>query len=133
MSRQYRFVAARAGHRCEYCRAPEVVFNLRFEVEHIVPVSKSGSDEDSNLALSCRGCNLFKSDAETAFDPVTAEFVAMYHPRQLVWQEHFAFVPESCAVEGTTAVGRAMVAQLQMNNPMQLASRRWWMTLGLYP
>jgi hypothetical protein len=35
MNPHYRVVAQRAGHRCEYCRAPEAVFNFPFEVEHI--------------------------------------------------------------------------------------------------
>jgi len=41
----YSFVAQRAEHRCEYCRAPEVVFNLAFEVDQIIPLSKNGRDE----------------------------------------------------------------------------------------
>ena len=35
-------VARRASHRCEYCHAPEVVFNLPFEVEHVVPLVGGG-------------------------------------------------------------------------------------------
>ena len=49
MNRNYPTVASRAGHCCEYCRAPEAIFNLPFEVEHIVPSSRQGSDDDSNL------------------------------------------------------------------------------------
>ena len=37
MNPQYAEVARRAGHRCEYCHAPEVIFNFPFEVEHILP------------------------------------------------------------------------------------------------
>ena len=33
----YDLVAARAGYRCEYCHAPEVLFNHRFPVDHIIP------------------------------------------------------------------------------------------------
>ena len=36
MNPRYSAVAERAGHRCEYCGAPEVVFNFPFEVEHII-------------------------------------------------------------------------------------------------
>ena len=28
--------------RCEYCHAPEVVFNFPFEVEQIIPIAKRG-------------------------------------------------------------------------------------------
>ena len=37
MNPNYPFVAERACHRCEYCHAPEAIFNFPFEVEHIVP------------------------------------------------------------------------------------------------
>ena len=58
MNRRYVNVAARAGHRCEYCRAPEVIFNLPFEVEHVVPISRQGPDDEPNLALACRPASL---------------------------------------------------------------------------
>ncbi len=48
MNPRYVQVALRAGHRCEYCHAPEVVFNFPFEVEHIIPVSRCGLDTESN-------------------------------------------------------------------------------------
>lgn len=44
MNPYYTAIAQRANHRCEYCKAPEVVFNFPFEVEHIVPLSRQGSD-----------------------------------------------------------------------------------------
>ncbi len=62
MNPSYPLVAARARHACEYCRAPEIVFNLPFEVEHITPQSRGGKTTEDNLALSCRSCNLYKSD-----------------------------------------------------------------------
>ncbi|MBC7854323.1 MAG: HNH endonuclease [Pirellulaceae bacterium] len=62
MNAAYAAVARRAEHRCEYCHAPEVVFNFPLEVEHIVPPQRGGSGELDNLALACRACNLFKSD-----------------------------------------------------------------------
>ena len=51
MNRHYAGVAERAGHRCEYCHAPEAIFNLPFEVEHIVPTSRGGPDDESNRRL----------------------------------------------------------------------------------
>jgi len=66
----YPFVAERAGHRCEYCHAPEGIFNVPFEVDHILPLAKGGLDEETNRALACRACNLHKSDATGGFDPV---------------------------------------------------------------
>jgi 5-methylcytosine-specific restriction endonuclease McrA len=42
MNPHYPLVSARARHSCEYCRAPEIVFNLPFEVEHIIPLARGG-------------------------------------------------------------------------------------------
>ena len=43
MNPGYEAVALRAGHRCEYCRAPEAVFNFPFEVEYIIPLVHAGA------------------------------------------------------------------------------------------
>jgi hypothetical protein len=60
MNPYYSAIAERANHRCEYCHAPELVFNFPFEVEHITPLSQQGTNDESNLALACRSCNLRK-------------------------------------------------------------------------
>ena len=39
MNPRYGSVAVQAGHQCEYCHAPEAIFNFPFEVEHIIPSS----------------------------------------------------------------------------------------------
>ncbi|PYS66694.1 MAG: hypothetical protein DMF74_00250 [Acidobacteria bacterium] len=36
------------------------MFNLPFEVEHVIPISRDGTDGETNLALACRSCNLHK-------------------------------------------------------------------------
>lgn len=92
MNRHYPAVADRAGHRCEYCHAPEEVFNFPFEVEHVVPVARGGTSDDSNLALACRGCNLFKSDGADGADgtdPETGVAARLFHPRRDVWEFTF--------------------------------------------
>ena len=48
-------VALCAGHRCEYCHAPEAAFNLSFEVEHITLVSLRGADTAANWVLGVPG------------------------------------------------------------------------------
>src|SRR2546421_2921200 len=89
MNPRYPAVARRAAHRCEYCHAPEVVFNLHFEVEHIQPQAEGGTDEESNLALACRSCNLYKSDHLSGFDEVTQSESRLFHPRRDAWSDHF--------------------------------------------
>ena len=89
MNARYTRVALRAQKRCEYCHAPEEVFNFAFEVEHLFPQSRGGSDELDNLALSCYACNRFKSDFVTGFDEVIQQDVALFNPRRDLWEEHF--------------------------------------------
>lgn len=81
MNPRYAAIAARARHRCEYCHAPEAVFNFPFEVEHILPPGRGGLDELANLALACRSCNLFKSDCVETLDPVSELMAKLFHPR----------------------------------------------------
>jgi hypothetical protein len=133
MSGYYAGVAERAGHRCEYCRAPEAIFNLPFEVEHIVPASRGGPDDESNLALACRACNLYKSDQQSGVDETTREVVRLFDPRRDRWDEHFRVEPEDDAIQGLTPVGRVTVACLRMNRDIQREARRSWMQLRLYP
>jgi hypothetical protein len=130
----YPVVAERAAHRCEYCHAPEVVFNVPFEVDHVIPVSKEGRDEFDNLALACRSCNLWKSDVVTAVDPETQAAIPLFNPRQQSWQDHFE--PQSdppFRLIGKTPTGRATIVQLHMNTPLQLVARSQWIMLGIFP
>lgn len=133
MNPLYPLVAARARHRCEYCHAPEAVFNFPFEVEHIVPQSHGGTDQESNLPLACRSCNLRKSDHQDGWDDHTGRDVPLFHPRLEHWHEHFAYHGKSRMIIGTTPTGRATVNRLQLNAPGQLAARLQWTRLGLFP
>lgn len=51
------FVYQRDGHRCVYCGAHQ---NL--SLDHVVPLSRGGSNDLDNLATACRSCNSQKSN-----------------------------------------------------------------------
>jgi hypothetical protein len=129
----YQAVARRAGHRCEYCHAPEAVFNFPFEVEHVYPTSRGGADDESNLCLSCRACNLRKGSRLSFRDDLTGDDVPLFDPRAQRWQEHFTVDPESAEINGSTPAGRATVAGLDLNHPLQLLARQMWIRLRLFP
>ncbi|HEX8680841.1 MAG TPA: HNH endonuclease signature motif containing protein [Ardenticatenaceae bacterium] len=130
----YPFVAKRAEHRCEYCRAPEVIFNVPFEVDHIIPTSRGGGDEPQNWALACRACNLRKSNALDAIDPLTQKRTPLFNPRTEMWDEHFEIDEEAPSfLKARTAIGRATIDQLKMNAPLQRAARQQWIKLNLFP
>jgi hypothetical protein len=131
MNPNYPFVSARARHACEYCRAPELVFNLPFEVEHITPQARGGETREDNLALSCRSCNLYKSDHTRAFDELTGREVGLFNPRLDAWREHFSIDEETGEIRGLTESGRATVSRLRINSAAQVSARRQWLLLGL--
>ena len=133
MNPHYTQVALRAGHRCEYCHAPEAVFNLPLEVEHIVPVSRGGNDTAANWALACRACNLYKATHVSGNDPESFAIVRLFHPREDQWEDHFRVAAESGEIEGLTPIGRVTVVRLGMNSAAQVVARQQWMRLGQFP
>ena len=133
MNPRYPTIAERAAYRCEYCHAPESVFNFPFEVEHIQPQARSGSDDLDNLALACHACNLYKSDFETGPDEQNQVEIILFHPRQDAWELHFAVDTERAEIIGRTPVGRATIERLRLNRPQQINARRRWKQLGLFP
>ena len=133
MNPLYPDVAERAGERCEYCRAPEQVFNFAFDVEHIQPRAAGGDSAEDNLALACASCNLYKSDTTTGQDDATGQTHPLFHPRRDRWEDHFRFHSHTGRIEGVSPVGRATVARLRLNSDFQQRARRHWARLGLYP
>ncbi len=129
----YAGVALRAQRRCEYCRAPEDIFNFHFEVDHVVPVALGGANDLDNFALACPACNLYKSNALTGFDADTQADAPLFHPRHDRWNDHFGLSAQNGHVEGLTPVGRATVARLRINHPDQLEARVLWIRLNLFP
>jgi len=81
MNPDYTMIAQQASHRCEYCKAPEVIFNFPFEVDHIVPLSRQGSNDEANLALACRSCNLQKGNRISEISSGSNTEVRFFHPR----------------------------------------------------
>jgi hypothetical protein len=98
-----------------------------------VPVALEGRNQETNLALACRSCNLLKSAFVTGFDGVNQEMVRLFHPREDGWEDHFCVEQESGEIVGLTSTGRATITRLQMNHELQRAARRQWMRLGLFP
>jgi CRISPR/Cas system Type II protein with McrA/HNH and RuvC-like nuclease domain len=70
LSKKLRFeVFKRDGFKCQYCGS--IPPNVILEVDHIIPVSKSGTDEIDNLITSCFDCNRGKSNRELTVLPKT--------------------------------------------------------------
>ena len=52
------YLLLKYAYRCAYCSKTDVPF----EIDHIRPRSRSGSNRISNLALACHGCNTAKGN-----------------------------------------------------------------------
>jgi hypothetical protein len=133
MNPYYTAIAERANHRCEYCHAPELIFNFPFEVEHIIPISRQGVDNEVNLALACRSCNLRKGTRVSGIAPDSNTEVRFFDPRQDWWSDHFQVHSESGIVTGITSIRKVTVENLAMNSSAQVAARQLWIRLGLFP
>lgn len=129
-----RRVRSTASNRCGYCLSPQHLVMARLEIEHIIPLSKQGSNDESNLWLACPLCNRYKSDKIAAIDPETGQEVPLFNPRMQVWSEHFQWADDGIRIIGQTAIGRATVAALHLSDdPDALEVRRYWVLAGWHP
>jgi hypothetical protein len=103
------------------------------EIEHIIPKSKGGTDDEENLWLACRSCNLFKSDQTHGRDPLTGRRVRLFNPRRQKWWRHFRWSEKGTLIIGRTACGRATVVALNLNNLVAVTVRRNWILAGWHP
>ena len=126
-------VVARANGCCEYCRSPLRLSPDPFSIEHILPRALRGTEELTNLALSCQGCNGSKYTHTEAIDPVTGETVQLFNPRSHVWAEHFMWGDAFTLLVGLTPTGRATVEKLRLNRPGVVNLRRMLRLAGEHP
>lgn len=127
------YVAVRAGYCCEYCLSQLLYAPDPFAVDHITPRALGGTNDLNNLAYACLGCNGRKFTATTVIDPVTGLSVALYHPRQHQWAEHFAWNEDFTLLIGLTPIGRATIVRLELNRAGVVNLRRMLQPLGKHP
>jgi 5-methylcytosine-specific restriction endonuclease McrA len=94
---------------------------LTHHIEHVVARKHGGTNDDSNLALACHRCNLHKGPNLTGVDRSTHEIVPLFHPRHDQWLNHFEV--RGARIEGKTAIGRATVRVLAMNDARRIELR----------
>ncbi len=102
-------------------------------IEHIIPLARNGTSEESNLWLSCAWCNSFKGIQIEAIDPLSRKTAILFHPRQQDWFEHFVWSDDGLRIIGLTPTGRATAQALQLNNEFIIPARRHWVLAGWHP
>jgi len=126
-------VCRRAKFLCEYCHTSEKWQYVRFTVDHIIPVSRGGTDEEENLALACFHCNRRKGWSVTGLDPDSGEEVSLFHPRKHVWRDHFIWSADRLYVIGLTEIGRATIEALELNRDRMVRIRAADVAVGRHP
>lgn len=126
-----RLVIERAGSRCEYCLVHQDHRPESLHVDHIIALKHRGQTTSDNLALACALCNYAKGANLATFDPLSATFVPLFHPRTQHWQEHFALA--GAYIVGRTAIGRGTAEALRFNEAERVEDRRLLLVAGLYP
>src|ERR1700722_18848110 len=86
-----RLVLDRAENTCEYCRLPQWLDVLPFQIDHVIAEQHHGPTAAENLALSCLNDNLHKGPNIAGLDPDTGLLTRLFHPRQDNWEEHFGW------------------------------------------
>jgi hypothetical protein len=126
-------VCDRAAGLCEYCHASETWQYVEFTMEHLIPLVAGGETTTANLALACFACNRRKGDRRAGIDPATGEELALFHPRNDRWNDHFAWSADGLRIVGTTATGRATVNALELNRERNQRVRAADMVVGRHP
>jgi hypothetical protein len=123
-----------ARHRCGNCLSPQRLVMARLELEHLIPISKGGTNEESNLWLSCPLCNRYKADRLVARDPQSGEEVPLFNPRLEHWSDHFRWTEDALRIVALTPKGRATVAALHLDDdPDAIVVRSYWVLAGWHP
>ena len=129
-ARRRQLVRLRASERCEYCRLPEAADEWPFHVEHIIARQHGGDNSDDNLCWACIRCNVHKGTNLASIDPQTGQRTSLFDPRRQNWTDHFAVL--DAQVVGLTAIGRATVRLLHMNDHRRIELRRELIEQGLF-
>ena len=117
-----RLVAERARSRCEYCLLHEDDSFHPHQIDHIVSRKHGGATHESNLALACLRCNVWKGSDIASLDPLTGALVPLFNPRTQSWSDHFRI--DGPILEPLTPEARATARLLRLNLDQRVVERR---------
>lgn len=126
-----RLVTLAAKGCCEYCRIHNDDNFLSHEIDHIVSEKHRGSTTLENLCLSCFDCNRYKGSDIGSLDVDTNQYVQLFNPRTMNWDEHFQL--DNFKISPISAIGRVTEFVLRFNSEERLQKRRELLRLLRYP
>ena len=104
---------------------------LSHEIDHIVSEKHRGSTTPENLCLSCFDCNRYKGSDIGSIDIDTNQYVQLFNPRTMDWDEHFQC--DDFKIVPISAIGRVTEFVLRFNSEERLQKRRELLRLLRYP
>jgi hypothetical protein len=124
-------VVERASSCCEYCGLPDDVVLISHQPDHIIATKHGGLTTLDNLAYACYACNHQKGSDIASIDPQTGRVTRLFHPRNDRWAAHFHW--DGPSIEPMTAIGRATVHLLRLNDSQRVAIRANLLQRGHFP
>lgn len=123
-------VRARYHMCCGYCSVAEAEAGGELTVDHYVPTSFGGGDDDDNLVYACIRCNQYKGD----FRPTEQDLVSgriVLHPLRDDVGKHLVSVQTTGRLEHLSETGRFHITLLHLNRPalVDLRVRRYFYEL----
>lgn len=115
-------VRSRYREQCGYCGVREVDMGGELTVDHFVPVSAGGDEQDGNLVYACFRCNLFKSDFSPT-DKDRSNGHVLLHPLLDSVASHIRLDGTTGRLEPLTETGRFHIALLHLNRPALIMLR----------
>jgi hypothetical protein len=100
-------------------------------LDHIRAKKHRGPTILENTCVACAYCNSAKGANAAGYDPITGTLVALFNPRNDVWEEHFFYLGP--VLEGKTPVARATIDVLRINDQARLEHRQHLILAGVFP
>lgn len=124
-------VRQRVRGYCEYCQLAQVYSVLPHQIDHVRATKHRGPNTMENTCFACALCNAAKGPNVAGYDVESDGLVPLLNPRVDTWDEHFRWQGE--ILVGQTAVGRATIEVLGVNDPDCGEQRQELIEAGLFP
>ena len=133
MNPNYSLAASRAEHICEYCRAPEAIFNLPFEVSNTSFrfLAAEAMTKTISLYLAVPVISL----SQILFQPLMKKL----KPKSdfliragTIGRNILCLIRKQAKSKAKSLIAQATISRLRINNDLQLAARVQWLKLGFF-